>query len=343
MIRKPRNEPDFAVHVTKFFSDYLPNQAGFRENTILSYRDTFFIFLPFLSDEKKLVPEKLSISDFNRTLIIDFLEYLRIERKNGDSTRNQRLATIHSFFKFVMYEAPVHAAVCQDVLTVDFIKTADKTVNFLTTDGIQAIFEQPDITTKNGRRDLVLLTTLYDTAARVSELVTITAGDLQLESFPTIKVTGKAGKIRSMIINPQTAELLKQYLKERLLTGVEHRSRPIFCNKSTDSLTRAGISHILKKYADKAREKYPTLIPDKISPHVIRHSKAMHLLQAGVNIVYIRDVLGNVSITTTEIYAKSDSAAKRNAIDKAYKNMAKPLSANMRKDPKLIDWLKSLG
>jgi len=299
---KPHKEADFAVYTTKYFSEYLPSQAGFRENTILSYRDTFLIFLPFLSYKKKLVPEKLSISDFNRTLIIDFLEYLRTERKNGDTTRNQRLATLHSFFKFVMYEAPVHAASCQDVLTVDFIKTADKTVNFLTAEGIQAILEQPDITTKNGRRDLVLLTTLYDTAARVSELVTITAGDLQLESFPTIKVTGKAGKTRTATINPQTADLLKQYLKERSLTGVEHRSRPIFSNKSADSLTRAGISHILKKYADKAREKHPDLIPKKISPHVIRHSKAMHLLQAGVNIVYIRDVLGHVSITTTEIY-----------------------------------------
>ena len=288
-------------------------------------------------------PDKMLISSFNKELIEDFLSYLSTQREYKDSSRNQRLAAIHAFFKFIIYESPEHLEICQQVLSVKFKRINKGTINYLTGEGVKAILEQPDLTTKRGRRDMVLLTTLYDTAARVSEIAGLTLGALQLGEFPSIKLIGKGNKTRFVGISSQAASLLKKYTEENNLNDISKRCYPLFSNRNGENLTRAGISHILKKYTDQARAKLPDFIPETISPHCFRHSKAVHMLQAGVNLIYIRDILGHESIVTTEVYAKVDSQAKRNAINNAYKSAAQSVYPSWREDANLLLWLQSLG
>ena len=342
MNKKLENE-SFAYYLTKYFNSYLKEQKGISDNTFSSYKDTFSLFLSYCMLDKHISPDKMLISDFNKELIEAFLHYLSVQRRCKDSSRNQRLAAIHAFFKFIMYESPEHLQICQKVLSVQFKKMKKGTINYLPGEGIKTILEQPDLNTKRGRRDMVLLTTLYDTAARVSEIAGVTVGDLQLGEFPAVKLTGKGSKTRFVAISSQSSLLLKKYMEENKLNDVSKRCYPLFCNRNGESLSRAGISHILKKYADQARTKAPDYIPEAISPHSFRHSKAVHMLQAGVNLIYIRDVLGHESIVTTEVYAKVDSEAKRNAINSAYKNASQSLYPSWRKDGSLLNWLQSLG
>ena len=334
---------NFAYYVTKYFDSYLKEQKGVADNTVSSYRDTFILFLSYCMTHKKLLPDKMRIGDFKKELVEDFLRYLSEERHNKDSSRNQRLAAIHAFFKFVMYEAPEHLLTCQYMLSVKSKKTRKVAINYLAGDGVKFILAQPDVTSKNGRRDMVLLTTLYDTAARVSEISNISVGDLQLGEFPSIKLMGKGGKERFVGINPQTAYLLEKYIEENNLNDIHKLCYPLFSNRCGKKLTRAGISYILKKYTVQAREETSKSIPDTISPHSLRHSKAVHMLQARVNLIYIRDILGHASIVTTEVYAKVDSKAKREAINSSYKNEAQSLYPEWREDKNLLNWLQNLG
>jgi site-specific recombinase XerD len=183
------------------------------------------------------------------------------------------------------------------------------------------LLEQPDTTTKKGRRDLTLLSLMYDSGARVQEIIDLVPSMLRLGNPPTIKIIGKGNKARLVpLLNAQT-EHLKHYLAEHRLNEHNTNAYPLFFNSRKEKLTRAGINYIVQKYCQSARIKNAGLIPKKFSCHSLRHSKAMHLLQAGVNLVYIRDILGHVSIQTTEIYAKADSKQKRIALEKAYVNV----------------------
>lgn len=166
-----------------------------------------------------------------------------------------------------------------------------------------------------------MLSLLYDTGARVQEIADLIVSDVRLEIPATVTLTGKGNKTRIVPLMTPTAKLIQQYISEMRLSDAAHRQYPLFTNRSGEKLTRAGITYVLKKYADQARIPHPEWIPSMISPHCLRHSNAMHLLQSGVNLVYIRDLLGHVSITTTEVYARADSEMKRKALEGAYANV----------------------
>lgn len=203
------------------------------------------------------------------------------------------------------------------------------------------LLQQPNVRTVKGRRDLTLLSLMYDTGARVQEIIDLTPSRIRLHKPPTIKITGKGNKTRLVpMLDAQTIHL-KNYLSESKIDEDFANSYPLFSNSRHEKLTRAGISHIVKKYAEMAKKVNPLLIPDKVGCHTFRHSKAMHLLQAGVNLVYIRDILGHVSIQTTEIYARADSKQKREALEKAYVNINPNEEPKWTKDENLISWLKS--
>ncbi len=259
------------------------------------------------------------------------------------STRNQRLAAIHAFFRYLQLEEPGHLFLCQQVMAITMKRSASKAMNYLTLDAMKAILEQPDHSCFLGRRDLVLLSLMYDTGTRVQEIADLVAADVRLDDPPTVKVTGKGNKSRVVPLMSPTAKLLDQYMAEHDLKSVPHRSYPLFQNRSREKLTRAGIAYILKKYVDEARAHYPELIPKVVSPHSFRHSKAMHLLQADVNLVYIRDLLGHVSIKTTEVYARADSQMKRDALERAYQATAPSELPVWQKNQELLKWLKDLG
>ena len=224
-------------------------------------------------------------------------------------------------------------------------KNRKKAVNYLTTDGIKALLNQPDTTTANGRRNLALLSLMYDTGARVQEIIDLTPESLRIESKPyTIRILGKGRKTRIVPLLEEQICILKRYMNENKLFENHRLTHPLFYKARDEKLTRQGVTYILQSYANLSRKEHPELIPDAICCHSLRHSKAMHLLQAGVNIVYLRDILGHVSIQSTDVYARADSKSKREALEKAYTDLV-PEDAKTReceKNQTLLEWLKSL-
>jgi integrase/recombinase XerD len=331
---------DFSKYISDFISRHLPNEKGVSTNTITAYRDTFVLLLNFIQYEKHVKIEKLTLDKITKEIIIEFLDWIQKERKCSNSTRNARLAAIHSFYKYLQYESLDYLYECQKILSIKFKRTKTGSVNYLTIDGIKLLLQQPDTTTFKGRRDLALLSLMYDTGARVQETIDLTPSMLRLNKPAIIKIVGKGNKARLVPMLDAQIEHLKNYLKENLLNEPFANMSPLFFNSRKEKLTRAGINHIVQKYAKMARKKNEMNFPDKISCHSLRHSKAMHLLQAGVNLIYIRDILGHVSIQTTEIYARADSKLKREALEKAYINVNPNEEPIWMKNENLVTWLK---
>jgi integrase/recombinase XerD len=327
---------DLSKYISDFISRYLPCEKGASSNTIAAYRDTFVLLLKFTQDSMHIKIEKLTLDKITRETIREFLDWIQNERKCSAATRNSRLAAIHSFYRYLQLESLEYMHESQKILSIKFKNSQKQTMNYLTIEGIKLLLQQPDTTTIRGRRDLTLLSLLYDTGSRVQEIIDLTPSMIKFNKPPTIKVIGKGNKAR---IDAQTCHLV-HYVKEHRLNEPSANRYPLFFNSRKDKLTRAGINHILSKYAAMARVQNKILIPEKISCHSLRHSKAMHLLQAGVNLVYIRDILGHVSIQTTEIYARADSKQKREAIEKVYVNVSPNEKARWTQDENLLTWLK---
>jgi site-specific recombinase XerD len=215
----------------------------------------------------------------------------------------------------------------------------------LSIDGIKLLLKQVPTETRQGRRDLALLALLYDSGARAQELADLTLACLRFESPCTIRILGKGKKQRIVPLQKEEVDLLKNYIYDFKLDTVEKHMRPLFFSRVGDKLTTAGISYIVKKYANAARIINSDVIPDVVSPHILRHSKAMHLLQSGVNIIYIRDFLGHKSIQTTEVYARADSKQKREALESVYINILPQQTGEgaWEKNSTLKNFLKNLG
>lgn len=333
---------DLSYHLTKYLSAHLPGTRGLSSNTIASRRDAFALLLNFCRDIKGIPVEKIKIQTLTTGLVTDFLDWLERDRGCCASTRNQRLTSIKAFFKYLQSETPEHILLCQQIISMPLKKTNTGNIGYLSLDGIKSILDSVDSTSRNGRRDLVLLSVLYDSGARVQELADLTVGDIRLQKPGTISLMGKGRKTRIVPMMEPTARLLKQYLAENNLDGAPQKQYPLFCNRSGEKLSRAGISYVLKKYVDRVRELHPALIPDVVSVHSFRHSKAMHMLQAGVPLIYIRDFLGHQEISTTEVYARCDGKMKREAFEFAYSDTHSTELPVWQQDDNLMSWLKSL-
>lgn len=333
---------DFSKYLTDFLSAYLPHERGSSPNTILAYRDTFILLMAFMCQVKHIKAEKLCMKSVTKIVIVEFLDWLQTERKNSATTRNHRLAVLHSFFKYVQYKDPDNLLSYQEILSVKKKKARNGTLNYLTVDGIRLLLEQPDTTTKKGYRDLALLSLMYDSGSRVQEIIDLTPSNIRLETPCTIQITGKGNKSRIVPLLQKQMVILQKYLIDFKLYEPKAKQYPLFYNSRYEKLTRAGVTYILLKYANEARKKNPELIPSKISCHSLRCSKAMHLLQAGVNLVYIRDILGHSSVQTTELYARADSRQKREAIEMAYADIVPKEKPKWENNENLLDWLNSL-
>ena len=325
---------DFAYYLTEYLSKYLPGQIGVSANTVRSYRDTFSLLLRFFTHEYGISPDKLNFPQITKERVEQFLAYLGTERGCSISTRNQRLAAIHAFFRYMQTERPEHIHGCQQIIAIPFKKQPKSNIiRHISLDTMKEILAAPDNATRKGRRELVLLSVLYDSGARIQEIADLRVEDVRTESPPSIKLYGKGGKWRIVPLMTQTASLLEGYLKEWGLMSPEKKKAPLFTNRHGQKLTTAGIRYVFNKYVD----------PAAVTPHMFRHSKAMHLLQSGVNIVYIRDVLGHTNISTTEVYARADVEMKRKALEKAYPSPTPGDSPSWQKDEALLGWLKNLG
>ncbi len=331
----------FAKYLTDFFTDYLSGQKNASKNTIYAYRDTFKLLLKYCQEEKSIIIERISMDMLTVKLIRNFLSWLEYERKSSISTRNQRLASIHSFFRYVQCEDPAGIYHYQQVISIPIKKAEKKIADHLSPEVVKLILEQPDKSSPKGRRDVTLLSVLYDTGARVQELIDIKVCNVILDSPAVIVLSGKGKKIRRVPLMKNTVTLLQAYLSENDLNRQWKNQYPLFINNQRNKLTKAGVTYIVNKYLKKAGGTSLT-VPTHTSPHVFRHSKAMHLLQAGVNLIYIRDFLGHVDIKTTEIYSRIDTELKRKAIENAYPDIVSSEMPDWCKDKGLISWLSDL-
>lgn len=331
---------DFAVYLRRFLTTYLAGLRGCSPNTVASYRDAFKLLIVFFRDERSIPPGKLTLDCVDVAAIAGFVDWLEVSRGNSASTRNQRLAAISSFCAWMQTEDPARMASYQDILAIPAKKHLHPNMHHLTVEQTRRLLAQPDRSTRQGRRDATLLATLYDTAARVQELADLTVRDIRLQHPAMAALTGKGRKTRHVPLLSNTAATLTSYLAEYRLDHPGHDDHPVFFNQHGTKLSRGGIAWIIGKYLTRAED--PQLTDADVSPHTLRHSKAMHLYEAGVPLPYIRDILGHVDLSTTEIYARASTEAKRKALEAAYPDISSDDLPEWNQDPGLLDWLTSL-
>lgn len=332
--------PSLASALHAFLTDYLPRQRAMSVHTLHSYRDSLKLFLQFAAG-KKADPSQVTLDQLTPERVAAFLQHLEANRHNAVSTRNVRLSALHSFFRYVGAHYPEHLAAAQRILSVPFKRTTLREVQHMELSEVQTLLRGIDRSRRHGHRDLVLLTLMFNTGARVSEVVGLQACDLSLGSGPSVHLRGKGRKERTCPLWPETARALRTHL-EQCQIGL-HEPRNVFLNHRGQPLTRFGVRLILQKHLRKAALSLPSLKHKWLHPHSIRHSTAVHLLRSGVDLSTIANWLGHVSINTTNKYLTLDLETKRQALAKT-----KPITstsrrpASWRSDRGLIKWLESL-
>jgi integrase/recombinase XerD len=324
-----------------FFADHLPRVRGMSSHTVCSYRDAFTILLRFLAAHRKRPVIRLDFDDLAPDHILAFLEHLEIERRNGAATRNARLAAIHAFARYAVMSHPEHLELCQRILAVSFKRARPRIVEYLEADEMRALLDAPSRVTCDGRRDYALFLVLFNTGARVQEILDLRPLDLQLLRPLQVRLRGKGRKERLCPLWPQTAEVLRELLSEE---GLDPSStRPLFRNHRREPLTRFGVRYLLRKHVRNARAAAPTLGDKRVHPHVLRHTTAVHLLQAGVDLVTISHWLGHASVETTNRYAAVNLEMKRAAVAKAnLGGVVNPALTAWRTDATILQWLEAL-
>lgn len=336
---------DLPHYLTKFLGIYLPGEKNASRHTIQSYSVTFKLLLTFFEDVLAITPERLSMADLTRDAIIEFLDWLESMRGCGITTRNQRLVAVHSFVRFVQKQSPENLYEFQRILNIPDKKCAKTIVPFLTGEEMKILLSMPDPSTNNGLRDMVLMSVLYDSAARVQEIIDLKVKDLRLDKPAIIVLHGKGQKTRHVPITEKTKKLLNSYLQHKPHnTGISIGEEYVFFNQKKQHLSRWGISYIINKYTEMAKLHDGYDVRFNVTPHVFRHSKSVHLLQAGVNLIYIRDLLGHSDCSTTQIYAKADIETRRKALEAAYEDILPSKELPEWSDDKsLMDFLTSLS
>src|ERR1700751_3504117 len=249
---------DFSVHLTNFFTHYLAAQRNLSPNTIKAYRDVFTLLLRFCRDVQGIALERLRLEQIDVSLVETFLDYLEKERKSSPHTRNHRLAALHAFFRYVQAEKPADMLQCQKILAIPLRRHARPTVAYLSKEELADILAQPDLRTPEGRRDAVLLSVLYDTGARVQELIDFSVGDVRLDTPAQLRLLGKGRKRRAVPLMDNPVQLLRDHLQENHLDRPEQFDKPLFQNARSQRLSRSGIRYILQKYTDSARNNRPS-------------------------------------------------------------------------------------
>jgi integrase/recombinase XerD len=324
-----------------FFADHLPRVRGVSPHTVRSYRDAIMLLLRFLAVRHGRAVVELDFSEITPDDVLAFLDHLEAERGNSAATRNARLAAIHSFARYAATNHPEHLELCQRLLAVPFKRATSRVVEYLEANELSALLEAPDRRTPAGRRDYALLLTLFNTGARVQEIVDLRPCDLQLVRPLQVQLLGKGRKERVCPLWPQTVDALRALIGEQVIEPTA--AQPLFRNRRGYPITRFGVAYILRKHAATAEADAPSLARRRIHPHMMRHTTAVHLLQAGVDLVTISHWLGHASVATTNRYAAVDLEMKRAALAKA--NPLADVDAALgswRQDASILDWLEAL-
>jgi site-specific recombinase XerD len=309
-------------------------------NTLRSYRDSVTLLLRHVAAQRRKPVDKLDIGDLEAGRIVAFLQDLEDKRRNSVATRNVRLAAIHAFFRYLAASDPDWIEQSQRILGVPFKRTRARPVEYLECEEIQAVLGSIPRTTTSGRRDYALLAMMFNTGARVQEILDLRPCDLQLGRPAHVRLVGKGRKERVCPLWSQTAYLLKNLLAES--ATLADSTRPLFLNSQGQPLTRFGVRYLLRKHCDRARTTAPSLKRKRLHPHSMRHSTAVHLLRSGIDFVTISQWLGHSSVNTTNRYATVDIEMKRAAITKAQSPYKNPCTSRWRKDHSLLAWLEAL-
>ncbi len=334
-----RAKPDSLLTLTEsFFQSYLQNTRGASAHTVRAYRDTLKMFFQFLADLKKKGLAGLSLDDVHSDAVLAFLSHIESKRGNTPATRNCRLAAIRSFVQHLLSRDVTRAGQYGRILAIRTKKATRRTVGYLEPEEVRAVISAVDRQSRNGLRDHALLLFLYNTGARVSEALGLRAGDLRLDRPRQVRLCGKGRKERVCPLWPETAVALRQII------GVSESEGVLFRNAQGAPLTRDGVAYLLGKYVRAAAEQSPALRKRRVTPHVLRHSCAVALLQAGVDISVIRDYLGHVSVATTSRYVTTNLEMKRDVLEAFWKRAALAPAGprKWRPPPSLLAFLDSL-
>ena len=323
----------------RFLEEYLVSERNLARNTQLSYRDTLALLLPFVSAQARTPVDRLAVRDLGAERVRAFLAHLEQGRGCSPRTRNQRLAAIRCFARYVAGRCPEHVAWCGQIRAIPLKKAAPPPVGYLEKHEIEALLDAPDTSTPQGRRERALLLFLYHTGARASEAAQLTVGGLQLASngpgHPLVTLRGKGGKTRLCPLLPTSAQALAPLVQGR------GAGEAVFLSRLRRPITRSGIRQLVGRCAAKAAQQAPSLATKKVSPHLLRHTAATHLLRSGVDLNTIRAWLGHVRLDTTTVYAEIDLQRKAKAITLLDSDEPAP-DQSYRDDKGLMAFLRSL-
>ena len=322
-----------------FFSHYLPIQRGLSVNTVSSYRDATKLLLCYVADHLKKSVDVLDIEDITAVLVLGFLDHVQHQRGCSGKTRNARLAAIRCLFAFIGRQQPELLAQCRQIRAIPLKRTGPVRVDYLEEAELQALMDAVDLNTRTGVRDRALLLLLYNSGARVSEIVTLGLKDLRLNGSPQVDLQGKGNKHRACPLWPETVDALKDYLRVR--RPQQSATRTLFLNANGVPITRFGIRYIIGKYAAIAAHQCPSIRTKTVTPHTLRHTTAMHLLRSGNDINMVSYWLGHADINTTHIYLEIDMEMKRRMIEKLDAPIIKERTPWHK--PGVIEWLNTLG
>jgi len=328
--------PSLAALLEGFFTKRLMKQRAASSHTISSYRDTFRLLLRFAQKRLGKPPSRLALEEIDAPLIVTFLDELEQTRGISTRSRNLRLTAIRSFFQYAALEAPAQSAQIQRVLAIPGKRHTRRLVHFLTRPEVEALLSAPDQDLWLGRRDHALLMVAVQTGLRLSELTGLQRQDVALGAGPHLRVVGKGRKERCVPLTKQTAAVLQAWMRE----PARSETQTLFPNPRGGRLSADAVQHLLAKYTVIAGKSSPSLQQKRVTPHVLRHTMAMELLQAGVDRAVIALWLGHESVETTQIYLEANLAMKEAILAKTTPVEGKP--GRYRPDDQLLAFLKSL-
>jgi integrase/recombinase XerD len=342
---KPSTPTDLGRDLVRFFEDFLSGQRGLSPHTVRSYRDTLLLLLQFASRDTKRPVDKLEIRDLNVERITRFLSFLEVERGNGIATRNARLGALHVFARYLAAHHPEHVGLLQSVIGLPFKRgNQEMPIEYLEQAEMEALFKSIDRSTLLGRRDYALFALMFNTGARVQEVLNLKRRDIRLDAPCQVRLLGKGSKTRLCPIWPATAKLLRDLMNESTVADVGAADTLLFTNARGQPLTRFGVRYLLRRYVVAATPCAPTLRDKRIHPHSVRHSTAVALLKAGVDFATISQWLGHAGLNTTMRYARADIDLKRQALAQVFPDaLAPPQGGHLMLDGReLVGWLRRM-
>jgi len=308
MTPTPLNLPRY---IKRFFAEYLPTHRNCSPHTISAYSQAFRLFLGYLRDQRQIAPSALTVQALSADNVLGFLDTIQETRQNGAVTRNARLAAIRAFVKYLLMMEPTLACDLQAILAIPVKRTQRRVLDFLTREEMDVVLDAPDAETWSGKRDRMLLTVMYNTGARVAEIIGVHVRDITLHPKGTLRLHGKGRKERVLPLWGSTVKAVQTWITGNRLQAGDR----LFPNARGGPMTRSGVEKRLQDAVSTASAQCPSLATKHVSPHTIRHTTAMHLLQSGVDITLIALWLGHESIETTHIYMTTDLAMKEHALE----------------------------